>query len=68
MYTPEFQPLVVAFSSPLPLSLSLWLLTAAHADSFSISLSILRARMGNYMRRGAGQPRAESGLRSPLVQ
>ncbi len=30
-YTPEFQPIVVAVSSPLPLTLSLWLMTKTHA-------------------------------------
>ena len=29
-YTPEFQPLLVALSSPVPLTVSLWLITAAH--------------------------------------
>ena len=29
--TPEFQPIVVAVSSPLPLTLSLWLMTKTHA-------------------------------------
>lgn len=31
-YTPEFQALVVALSSPLPLTVTLWLITKAHAQ------------------------------------
>jgi hypothetical protein len=45
-YTPEFQPIVVALSSPLPLLVSLWIITGAHAQAYAISLSILRARLG----------------------
>ena len=45
-YTPEFQPLVVALSSPLPLLVSLWIITGAHARAYTISLNILRARLG----------------------
>ena len=36
-HTPEFQPIVVALSSPLPLSLSLWLITSAHARALAIA-------------------------------
>jgi len=36
-YTPEFQPIVVAISSPLPLIVSLWLITAAHARALAIA-------------------------------
>ena len=64
LFTPEFQPIAVALSSPLPLTVSLWLITAAHADAFSISVNVLHARMGNYLHR---QPRA-GGMRSPLMQ
>jgi hypothetical protein len=45
-YTPEFQPIVVALSSPLPLALSLWIITGAHTLAYAISLNILRARLG----------------------
>jgi len=45
-YTPEFQPFVVALSSPLPLFVSLWIITGAHAQAYAISLNILRARLG----------------------
>jgi hypothetical protein len=45
-YTPEFQPIVVALSSPLPLTLSLWLITAAHARAVEVSLNLLRVRLG----------------------
>ena len=38
--TPEFQAIVVALSSPVPLSFSLWLITSAHARARSISLKI----------------------------
>jgi hypothetical protein len=47
--TPEFQPIVVALSSPLPLLVSLWILTGANAQAYAISLSILRARLGRSM-------------------
>ena len=47
--TPEFQPIVVALSSPLPLLVSLWILTGAYAQAYAISLSILRARLGRRM-------------------
>jgi hypothetical protein len=40
LYTPEFQPLVVAFSSPVPLTLSLWLITAAHTRALSLQASM----------------------------
>ena len=46
IYTPEFQPIVVALSSPLPLFVSLWIITGAHAQAYAISLNILRARLG----------------------
>ena len=35
-YTPEFQPIVVALSSPLPLTISLWLVSTAHARARAI--------------------------------
>ena len=45
-YTPEFQPIVVALTSPLPLFVSLWVITGAHAQAYAISMNILRARLG----------------------
>jgi hypothetical protein len=44
--TPELQPIIVAFSSPLPLVWSLWLITTAHASAVKIALGVLRARLG----------------------
>ena len=44
--TPELQSTVVALSSPLPLFVSLWIITGAHAQAYAISLNILRARLG----------------------
>ena len=35
-YTPEFQPIIVALSSPLPLAVSLWLITSAHRRAHNI--------------------------------
>jgi hypothetical protein len=46
-YTPEFQAVVVAVSSPLPLTLSLWLLTKAHARARLITTKVQRAVLGN---------------------
>ncbi len=46
IYTPEFQPVVVALSSPLPLVVSLWIITGAHARANAIALSILRTKLG----------------------
>ena len=45
-YTPEFHPVIVALSSPLPLVLSLWLITAAHTSAVAIAENVLRARLG----------------------
>ena len=42
-YTPEFQSIVVATSSPLPLTLSLWLITKAHVRARLIAADIERA-------------------------
>ena len=39
-YTPEFQPLVVALSSPLPLTVSLWLITSAHTRALAIHRNV----------------------------
>lgn len=39
-YTPEFNSITVAVSSPLPLVISLWLITAAHARALAFSASI----------------------------
>jgi hypothetical protein len=53
-YTPEFQPIVVGLSSPLPLSVSLWLITAARANFLKaqadlVAAGIIRVRLGeNY--------------------
>ena len=41
-YTPEFQPVVVALSSPLPLIISTWLITAAHARAVGIAADVQR--------------------------
>ena len=38
--TPEFEPVVVALSSPLPLVLSLWLITAARRRALEIAVGI----------------------------
>ncbi len=46
-YTPEFQAIVVAVSSPLPLTLSLWLVTKAHARARLIAADVERARAGD---------------------
>jgi hypothetical protein len=42
-FTPEFQTIVVAVSSPLPLILSLWLVTKAHARMLLIAADVDRA-------------------------
>ena len=46
IYTPEFQPIIVALSSPLPLVVSLWIITQAHTRAFGIAFNVLRARLG----------------------
>jgi hypothetical protein len=46
-YTPEFQASVVAVSSPLPLTLSLWLLTKGHSRARLIAADVERARAGD---------------------
>jgi hypothetical protein len=43
-YTPEFQPIVVAVSSPLPLTLSIWLLTKSVLRVRLIAADVERAR------------------------
>jgi hypothetical protein len=45
-YTPEFQSIVYAVSSPLPLTLSLWLLTKAVARARLIAADVERAGTG----------------------
>ena len=45
--TPELQPIVVAVSSPLPLTLSLRLLAKAHARVRLIAADVERARAGD---------------------
>jgi len=63
-YTPEFQPIVVALSSPLPLTVSLWIITTAHARALDISLNVkaMRARVGNIFGRADA-----TGNRIPLI-
>ena len=39
-YTPEFQPLVFALSSPVPLTVSLWLITAAHTRALELQANM----------------------------
>jgi hypothetical protein len=46
-YTPEFQPLVVAVSSPLPLTVSLWLITAAHTRALALQASLQKYTAGD---------------------
>ena len=46
-YTPEFRSIVVAVSSPLPLTLSLWLLTKAVARVRLIAADMERVRGGD---------------------
>ena len=48
-YTPEFHPIVVAVSSPLPLSLSLWIITKALARRSLIAEDMERARAGDVL-------------------
>jgi hypothetical protein len=45
-YTPEFQSVVVALSSPLPLTLSLWLITAAHTRALALHANMRLAMTG----------------------
>ena len=42
VYTPEFEAIVIALSSPLPLIVSLWLITAAHRRALEIAADIQR--------------------------
>jgi hypothetical protein len=46
-FTPEFQAIVVAVSSPLPLTVSLWLLTKAHERVRLIAADVERSRAGH---------------------
>ena len=46
-YTPEFRSIAVAASSPLPLTLSLWLLTKAHTRARLIAADVERACVGD---------------------
>jgi len=55
-YTPEFQPIVVALSSPLPLIVSIWLLTAAHARAIAITAKVQRAGLGGALTTVFGRP------------
>ena len=43
-YTPEFQPIAVALSSPVPLTWSLWLISKAHARARLIAADVQRVR------------------------
>ena len=45
-YTPEFQPIVVTISSPLPLIVSLWLITTAHARALAIAANVHAFSLG----------------------
>jgi len=47
LYTPEFQPLVVALSSPLPLTVSLWLITAAHTRALALQAAVQQYTAGD---------------------
>ena len=49
IYTPEFQSVVVALSSPLPLTLSLWLITSAHARALAIAVNVQQAGLADNM-------------------
>ena len=46
-YTPEFNSITVAVSSPLPLVLSLWLITTAHARALAFTASIRKSGSGS---------------------
>jgi len=46
-YTPEFWSIVVALSSPLPLTLSLWLITSAHARALAIAVNVQQAGLSD---------------------
>jgi hypothetical protein len=46
MYTPELWPIIVAISSPLPLAVTIWLITATHAKEVEIHMNISRVRLG----------------------
>ena len=46
-YTPELQPLVVALSSPLPLTVSLWLITAAHTRALALQAAVQQYAAGD---------------------
>ncbi len=44
---PEFQHIAVAFNSPLPIMMSLWLLTKAHARVRLVVADVDQARTGD---------------------
>jgi hypothetical protein len=46
-YTPELHPLLVAFSSPLPLTVSLWLITAAHTRALALQAAVQQYAAGD---------------------
>jgi len=45
-YTPELHPLVTALSSPLPLTASLWLITAAHTRALALQAAVQQYTAG----------------------
>ena len=45
-YTPEFEPLTVALSSPLPVTLSVFIITTTNARASKLASELLRLRMG----------------------
>ena len=48
IYTPEFQSVVVALSSPLPLTLSRWLITAAHTRALALHANMRLVMTGTH--------------------
>ena len=44
-YTPEFEPLTVALSSPLPLTLSIFIITTTNARASKLASDLLRSRL-----------------------
>ena len=46
LYSPEFQPIVIVLSSPLSLSLSLFLITKAHERAQLIAADVQRGGLG----------------------
>lgn len=46
-YTPEFNSITMAVSSPLPLVLSLWLITSAHARAHAVSATMQKSSLSS---------------------